>query len=143
MNTKRSGHGSCLLDNKIFVFGGFNDNGEILNSCEMLINNNWINVQQHMNTARFGFAFVVFQGHAWALGGADDRSTPLNSVEIYNLTLNEWSYGTPMLSKRKCPVAAVVGLKLGIFFENDQNRRSSWQFIRYQIDKIFPRPTSF
>ena len=142
MNTKRAGHGSCLLDNNIFVFGGFNENFETLNSCEMLINNNWINLQ-HMNTARFGFAFVVFQGYAWAIGGDVDFSTTLNSVEMYNPTLNEWSYGTPMLSKRKCPVATVVGLKLGNFFENDQNRRSSWQFIRYQIDKIFPRPTSF
>lgn len=49
---------------------------------------------------RFQAAVACFQGQIWAVGGCDGWN-PLNSVEVYDPTMNVWKMGPALNAPRR------------------------------------------
>ncbi len=63
--------------------------------------------QSDMGIGRFHHATTVdAQGRAWVLGGSDDDSRPISSVEIFDVEKNTWMGGADLPSPRNYFAAA-------------------------------------
>ena len=93
LNEARYDHRVIVYSNKLFVFGGIDDDGECLNSVEMFSpEDRKFVMMAPMKIARSDFACcrvgnLVYVIGGWTLGGKT------KSVEIYNLDRNAWTDG--------------------------------------------------
>jgi N-acetylneuraminic acid mutarotase len=72
--------GGCL-----YACGGRDQNCLILNTCEKYdpLTNKWTELPR-MNHARVGFGLVAIDDNIYAIGGSNDMTEPLTSVEGYH-----------------------------------------------------------
>lgn len=123
MQKKRSFSTAVLIDDLIYICGGFNPNDGYLKSVERLerfyfkkilcqiyylydstcfrynpTEGTW-SFMAPMLTTRYNHASTTYKRKIYVLGGlqGDDY---LNTVEIYDPKLNQWTSGTPMLTPR-------------------------------------------
>jgi N-acetylneuraminic acid mutarotase len=78
-----------------------------------------------MTTARGGAAVQVVDGKIYVIGGMDATGASLSSVEIYDPVSNSWTTGTPMLTRRDNPGAAVLDDVLYVFGGRTRNADDS------------------
>ena len=89
---KASFHGTILLRNAIYVFGGKDQSENTLNYLYMLDSTNtWVK-KANMNERRRGInnSSVEFNGEIWVMGGCTEAKVH-SSVEKYNAISNTWT----------------------------------------------------
>ncbi len=67
------------------------------------------NILQSMSTARSHPAVAAFEGKIYAFGGGGPNFLSLNTSEVYDPTLNQWSPVCSMPTTRSGAMAAVLG----------------------------------
>ena len=99
---KLKGHVSfrlCVFMSKIFIIGGFCKK-VITPSCSMLDTSDYkMSKAQNMKLERLSPACAVFRGNVVVSGGRDTRDFS-NTVEVYNLSSDTWSYMPSMKEPR-------------------------------------------
>ncbi|XP_054167728.1 kelch-like protein 28 [Oppia nitens] len=88
LNIKRLAMSSTVIENKIYVCGGYN-NGKAIKSCETFSSktNLWQFIKP-MILARYNFQLIANNGFIYAIGGSGLYS----SVERYSLKTNQWNF---------------------------------------------------
>ncbi|XP_077290636.1 kelch-like protein 36 [Arctopsyche grandis] len=109
MKKKRSFSSAVVIDDLIYICGGFNPNDGYLNSVERYnpVDGTW-SFMAPMLTTRYNHASTTYDGKMYVIGGLKGEEY-LNSVEIYDPKLNQWTHGTPMQTHRISFSVAVVG----------------------------------
>ena len=112
MSTARDNSAAATVDGKLYVMGGYDDDGDALSSVERYdpAKNAWEAVAP-MSTARDNSAAAAVDGKLYVMGGYDD-SDALSSVERYDPAKNAWEAVAPMSTARIDSAAAVVDGKL-------------------------------
>ena len=107
MESARSASGVAVLEGKLYVAGGYNDDG-YLSSVERYdpALDAWEAVAP-MATARAHLTVAVLDGKLYAVGG-EDGDDYLSSVERYDPTSNAWEAVAPMAMARTCHSAALL-----------------------------------
>ena len=77
LNSFRKEFGACALNGKIYVCGGVNSKGKVLNSVERFdpVQNTW-EILPPMSKLRKDAGVVAFNGHLYVFGGFDGTLTP-------------------------------------------------------------------
>jgi N-acetylneuraminic acid mutarotase len=127
MSTARYDSAAAAVDGKLYVMGGYDDDGNALSSVERydLAKNAWEAVAP-MSTARYDPAAAVVDGKLYVMGGYGDGNA-ISSVERYDLANNAWEAVAPISMARNDSAAAVVDGKLYVMggYDDDGNALSS------------------
>ncbi|XP_077292235.1 kelch-like protein 25 [Arctopsyche grandis] len=107
MKVKRSLSTAVVVNGRIFVIGGYNQEN-ILDTVEEYdyVKNSWIKVAS-MKRKRHCHASVVYKEDIYVFGG-ENEDEYLNSVEVFNTKKNQWKILRPMKWKRSSFAAVVV-----------------------------------
>jgi N-acetylneuraminic acid mutarotase len=99
MPAKRERMGIVLWNNKIYLVGG--QDGFTVDKKEIFrydpVVDTWNTGLASMDITRNCLAATVYNGNIYAIGGFYT-----NTMEIYNIGTDSWSYGTSMISPREC-----------------------------------------
>jgi len=113
MPTARSNAAAAVLDGQIYVIGGRDDLGNVLDVVERYdpVNNTWHPVSA-LRRERAGAAAAIFQDKLYVLGGhrfsSDDGDrNVLSDVEVFDQTLDRWD-SFAGLEENRDALAAVV-----------------------------------
>jgi N-acetylneuraminic acid mutarotase len=130
LSIQRSLHKSCVHDGKIYVFGGFTEDGvpdvthtEILATVEMYdpATNSWTS-RSPMANANWGMSCVTVNNKIYVFGG---RINP-TSYQIYDPLLNSWTLGGTMPTPRGYgSSASLIGNKIYLMHGYDINSANS------------------
>lgn len=99
MNSQRSDGSSCVMDDKIYMVGGFNGQ-ECLQSAEIYdpVTDTWEFIQP-MRNRRSGVGACALNGNIYAIGGFNGVARML-SGERYSPVTNQWTAIKDMLNPR-------------------------------------------
>ena len=97
-----------LVDNKLYVYGGFDNDYGVLSDFNMIDCTNfrgkdknneksgWINLNVKGGPGpRHSHSSIYYQGSIYIFGGKVDRFKSTNSIYAYNIKLNKWSLVHP------------------------------------------------
>jgi len=109
MPTARRNHASCVVNDKIYVIGGYN--GSYLDSVEEYdpATDTWT-TKTVMPTARSDHACAVVNSKIYVFGGYNGAY--LDTVEEYNPATNSWATKTAMITARANLMAGAVSGKI-------------------------------
>lgn len=84
MPTKRYNFGTAVVNNRIYVIGGIDDQGRCLRTVEIYnpATNQW-STGAPMPSARSALSLIVHQGQIFALGGVEANGRASRLVEVY------------------------------------------------------------
>lgn len=84
MPTKRYNFGTAVVNNRIYVIGGIDDQGRCLRTVEIYdpATNQW-STGAPMPSARSALSLVVHQGQIFAMGGVEANGRASRVVEVY------------------------------------------------------------
>ncbi len=101
LNTARLFAASAVADSQIYVMGGTDAKGHVLNSVEKYdpLKNTWSFVDS-MAQPRVGAAAVTVGDSIYIFGGADRRGNPVDDVEVYSVANNSWTIHPSMRMAR-------------------------------------------
>ena len=115
MPTSRSGAAVATVDGKIYVIGGYNAEGYLI---QFAINerydpqtDKWEEMAP-MPQARSGAVAAVVDGKIYVIGGLDKDNNLLSQNERYNPKTNIWEVLSPMPTPRAAPAIGVVDKKI-------------------------------
>lgn len=114
MPTARSGAAAGVIDNVIYVVGGMNPAGAVLNTVEAYDpkTNVW-SAKAPMPTARYHLRAAVVEGVLYAIGGSlSDQYPDSDIVEAYDPETDTWATVAPMPTARRLMAVGVVGGKI-------------------------------
>ena len=114
----RSLFGMCLLNDKmLLIAGGEDDNGIVTNNC-VLFNTNYKQFMlftydqfkplPSMNTERCGHVLVNVYGVIYSIGGENNKDEYLKSIEEFHPSTEEWRISTFELQIARCDHQAVA-----------------------------------
>ena len=108
MAVGRDTAGVAVIDNKIYVVGGYKGDGAYLNDVEVYdpALDIW-ETKAPMNTVRRALGVCQVNGLIYAIGGFN-KDGDLNTVEVYNPSTNEWQTKKEMTMKRSYLSAVAV-----------------------------------
>jgi len=111
MPTARSGPSASVVDGKIYVIGGGED--EALSIVEEYnpATNTWTE-KAEMSTARCLLSTSVVKGKIYAIGGADNAMVALSIVEEYNPATDTWTEKAEMPTPRLALSTSVINGKI-------------------------------
>ncbi|MBI4652573.1 S8 family serine peptidase [Candidatus Desantisbacteria bacterium] len=112
LNYTRGFHGAGVIEDKIYVFGGINNNSVFLNSAEVYnpSTNKWTLIAS-MNFTRYDFGNAVVDGKLYAFGGnyMSSMDPPyLDNLEVYDPKTNKWEINKKLLNKARQGVKGAV-----------------------------------
>ena len=93
-------HGAQFLNNNLYIFGGKNEENDILNSSYKLTRGHkWLNnslqwekiMDMNQKRTEISNSNVILNGRIWVCGGRNGNIS-WKSVEMYNPETNEWKY---------------------------------------------------
>ena len=115
MSVKRRLHASVVLDDKIYVIGGHLHNG-VLDTVEVYDPqaDSWQCVASMPRGLRC-HAAAAMGGKIYVTGGANEKSSPTNSVCVYDPQTDVWTLLANMSYVRHGHASAAVGGKLYVF----------------------------
>ncbi len=108
MPTARGEFGTAVVNGKIYVIGGVNQNNQPLNTVEEYnpITNQWTS-KTAMPTARSGFAISVYDNRIYVIGGSVGNGFVGNN-EVYDPVANTWTTKASMHTPRADLAASLV-----------------------------------
>lgn len=109
MPVARAGVTAVVLDNQIYVLGGKNEAGEVLDIVSRYNpeNDTWT-TEQPMDRARFNAAAVVLNNKIYVMGGRGDSNEVLNKVEVFDPLTQTWDDVSNMREDREGLAAFVL-----------------------------------
>lgn len=115
MPTERSGVTTAVVNNKIYVIGGYRDVNNTLTRTNVVevydpSTDSWATVK-NMPTARSWASAVEYDGKIYVFGGTDNNNKNTAIVEVYDPVLNTWT------SKNNMPLP-LCGM--GVAVENNK-----------------------
>ena len=100
MKEGRESAEAIVYEDKLFIFGGYNETSYELNSVEMYSpQTNEFTVMSPMKRARWDFGVCRVGNLVYVMGGQklyDKKDETTDSVEIYNLETDEWNDGVDL-----------------------------------------------
>ena len=113
MPTARSATTSAVVDNKIYVIGGFSSSNVYLNTVEVYdpITDTW-STKKAMPTARSGLTSATVNGKIYVIGGYSSAKGLINTVEVYDPITDTWTTKKSMPTARHSITSAVVNDKI-------------------------------
>ena len=101
MLVSRHDHMVAVMDNHVYVLGGFNSRHGPLNDVEAYnpVRNKWVKIAP-MNSKRKSLGVAVFNNYLYACGGLDDSYNSLNTVEYYDKESKQWLFTSSMNEAR-------------------------------------------
>ena len=108
---------TVVLDDKMYVFGGFGIGAALLKSCECYnaATGAWeaLPDMQHRRISGGAAAAAAFDGKLWVTGGYSADACPLASVVVYDPASNTWDQTkADMTTARRWHVAVVLNGEL-------------------------------
>ncbi len=113
LQTPRTGLAAAVLDGHIYVLGGRDGLGNVLDLATRYDpkTNRW-DVLPPLRTARVNAAAVALQGRIYVLGGRDRDGQVLDAVEFYDPAEDRWASFEDMEGEREGLVATVRNDKI-------------------------------
>ena len=114
MSTNRSGLGAGVIDNKIYVIGGFNGNkNEWLSNLEVYdpATDTWLN-KTSMGNKRSSVGTAVIDKNLYVVGGSLAEEEWTNKLEEYDSQMDTWKSLEPMETARAQIAVAAVSNKI-------------------------------
>jgi N-acetylneuraminic acid mutarotase len=108
MPTARGEFGTAVVNGKIYVIGGVNQNNQPLNTVEEYnpFTSQWTS-KMSMPTARSGFAIAVYNNKIYVVGGSVGNGFVGNN-EVYDPVANTWTTKASMQTPRADLTASIV-----------------------------------
>ena len=102
MPTPRTEVTAALLDDDIYVLGGFDESGQVTDIVEVynIANNTWSRTAAPLPEPLHHTAAASYNGKIYVVGGYTDPWSPTNKVFIYDPVQNNWQEGKPMPTAR-------------------------------------------
>jgi len=113
MPTARTGVAAVVFNGMVYVMGGLDANGNILDVVEVYnpASNSW-NTGPSLRTARYNFAAVVYEGQIYVLGGHDSDDESSKKVEVFSPSENRWESFDNLEEEREGLGAVVLNEEL-------------------------------
>ncbi|RMF59684.1 MAG: T9SS C-terminal target domain-containing protein [Bacteroidetes bacterium] len=124
MPTPRWGAAAVVLDGQIYVLGGQNAQGVVLDVVERFdpATGTWTPFGS-MEDERFNAAAAVFQGKIYVMGGRDRDGDVKDDVQVYDPATGGWQEIDDLEEKREGATAVVLDDTLYVLGGSDQNAR--------------------
>jgi N-acetylneuraminic acid mutarotase len=127
MLTARESPTSAVVNDKIYVIGGWDSHNE-LNTVEEYdsATNAWI-TKANLPTPRYAPTSSVIDGKIYVIGGRDYSGTSYSTVELYDPATNTWSTKSSMPTARGFLTSSVVDGKIYVIggVDSNGNRRDT------------------
>lgn len=107
---RRSDMAAEVVGGKIYIFGGFDQDRNVLNDVCMYdpTTDEWTTGLSPMPTARGAmYAVATHGGTVYVIGGWDGRSSGLSTNEAYKVAQDEWTGGQPPMPTARAETGAV------------------------------------
>ncbi|MFQ6114417.1 MAG: kelch repeat-containing protein [bacterium] len=125
MPTARSGICAAVFEGKVYVIGGQDRNGQVLNLVERYDpgSETWETDLPALKVKRVNAAAVVFDGKIFVLGGRRDKRKVLKKVEFFDPSRNKWEFSEDLGEEREGLAAVVLnGLMYAVGGSNEKGR---------------------
>ena len=101
MPTIRTEHTAAIIDDKIYVIGGFDHNGDVIDRVEVynINEDKWTEVEP-MPVALHHASATSFNIKLYVIGGFIDGWNPISRMYIYDTQEDSWTEGEPMPTAR-------------------------------------------
>jgi N-acetylneuraminic acid mutarotase len=108
LNECRVNCGVAVVEEKLYVIGGCNEDGNRLNTMEIFdpVFRTWSKVRNCMSQPRQRCGVAVFQDKICVIGGLGKRE-PLNTMEVYDIPAGAWTLVPDKMSQCRCGMVAV------------------------------------
>jgi len=122
MPTARWGVSSAQVNGFIYVIGGQDDNGEVLDTVERYdpSSDTWTSVAP-LSDGIFNAAAVFFDGKIYVLGGRDKENRVKDDVQVYDPNNNVWATGPELKEKRQGASVVVMDGTMHVVGGSDEN----------------------
>jgi|GEM_PF-1885425 len=109
MPTARWGVASAQADGLIYVMGGQDDNGQVLDVVERYdpATDTWTTVAP-LGDEVFNAASVFFEGKIYVLGGRDKQNRVKDDVQVYDPDTNTWASSAGLEEKREGATVVII-----------------------------------
>ncbi len=114
MPEPRAGAAAAVVGGKIFVIGGEDARGRVLDSMVRYDpkTDTWETNLPAPDEGRVHAAAVVVDGKIYLLGGRDADGRPTNDVEVFDPRTGRWTEGESMRRRRVGLAAVVIGRRI-------------------------------
>ena len=101
MPTPRTEVTAAVLENTIYVIGGFDESGQVTDIVEVynIVNNSWTKAAS-LPEPLHHTAAASYNGKIYVVGGYTSPWSPSNKLFIYDSVQNKWQEGKPMPTAR-------------------------------------------
>ena len=101
---------AAVLDNTIYVIGGYDEEGEGVGMVEVynVTSDSWTKEISQLPLALHHTSAASYQGKIYVAGGYTGDWTASDRLFIYDPRTNEWTHGNPMPTPRGYPTANFV-----------------------------------
>jgi N-acetylneuraminic acid mutarotase len=102
MPTPRTEVTAAVLNNDIYVIGGFDESGQVTDIVEVynIANNTWTTATAPLPEPLHHTAAASYNGKIYVIGGYTAPWSPINKLFIYDPVQNSWQEGKPMPTPR-------------------------------------------
>src|SRR5918999_269193 len=102
MPTPRTEVTAAVLEEDIYVIGGFDEFGQVTDIVEVynIANNTWSNAAAPLPEPLHHTAAASYNGKIYVVGGYTAPWSPSNKLFIYDPVQNSWQEGRPMPTAR-------------------------------------------
>jgi N-acetylneuraminic acid mutarotase len=102
MPTPRTEVTAAVLEDEIYVIGGFDESGQVTDIVEVynIANNTWSKAAAPLPEPLHHTAAASFNGKIYVVGGYTAPWSPTNNLFIYDPVQNSWQEGEPMPTSR-------------------------------------------
>ena len=109
MPTARTGVSAVVIDDMVYVMGGIDASGNILDVVEIYNpeTDSWT-PGPNLRTARYNFAAVVYNEQIFVLGGHDNDDESSKKVEVFSSSENRWDSFDNLEEEREGLGAVVI-----------------------------------
>ncbi len=109
MSTARTDHNAAVVDNKIYVFGGYDVNRTPLNSVEVYDPQTDVWAPRlNMPVARHDFGVAVIDKKIYLIGGLLSESEETGRVDIYDPATDTWDTSKPGMPTKRAYLAVAA-----------------------------------
>ena len=138
MPTARTGVAAVALNGQVYVMGGLDAQGRIVDIVERYDpqTDTWHEAPR-LRTPRYNSAAVIFEGNIFVIGGRDSTNNPLKKVEVFIPSENDWESFDNLNEEREAPAAVVIDGELYVMggSNGSGNILDSVEFLNYDEEK--------
>ena len=136
MPTARTGVSAVVLNGQVYVMGGMDAQGKVLDVVERYDpqNDTW-HPAPALRTARVNAAAVVYNGDIVLVGGRDSLGAALKKVEIFVAAENDWNSFDNMEEEREGPAIVVLENELYVMGGSNLNENILDSVEYYDLDE--------